>query len=101
MHGSAAPYDDKLPMLAVDGNKRNVINFGGTVSNQVTINPIDGKKGIHWDPNPSPSFPQDLLLPVSPLSKLPVRLGPQVGVNLKGLRISIAVKTAHLLSAHI
>ena len=42
---SAAPYDDKLPMLDVDMEIHEMLSFLVTASNlQLTINPKDGKK---------------------------------------------------------
>ena len=51
MHNSAAPYDGKLPMLAVDIKVHEMYHFLlGTASKQLTINPKDGKKGLLRDP---------------------------------------------------
>ena len=72
-----------------------------TASNQLTINHKDGKVPSLGSRLESIIASQDLkLLPVSPLGKLPKRLGPRVEVNQRGLCIFAAVRTALLLSAH-
>ena len=72
MQNSAAPYNDKLP--AGCEYKYMKCNALGHASNQLTINPKDGKC-LLCDPDLSPSSPSSLpsddTLPVSPLGKLP------------------------------
>ena len=71
-HNSAVPNDNKLPILAADGNtvymKCNAFLF--TASSKLTINPKDGKgPSLGSRPMVHHRHAGLMLLPVSPLGK--------------------------------
>ena len=88
LYYSAAPHNNKLAAgckykyMKCNGNRMLLV----TTINQLSINPKDGKNvstGIltqvhHY-------LPGLMLLPVSPLGKLPEKLRPQVDINQIGL----------------
>ena len=90
LHKSTAPYDNKLPNACHWCKYMKCNTFLVMANNQLTINPKDGKKAFPGIPTwVHHRLPVLMLLHVlvSPLGKLPKRLGPQVQVNQEGLSV--------------